>query len=73
MTVVVTATSVVSMVPVSLGGLGIREGSYLYFLSMLGIQRHVGMAFGVSILAVNLSISLAGGLLLYLCKATGRV
>ncbi len=71
--VIVTATSVVSMIPVSLGGLGLREGSYLFFLSLIGVPSHTGVAFGVSVLAVNLTLSFAGGFLLFLGKNIGKI
>ncbi|RMG61570.1 MAG: UPF0104 family protein [Deltaproteobacteria bacterium] len=71
--VVVTATSLVSMIPVSPGGLGVREGGYAFFLSLLGIPTPVGVAFGISVLAVNLFLSLVGGLLLFLLRSTQKI
>ncbi len=68
LTAIVTMTSIVSMIPISLGGLGIREGSYFYFLTLFGISQHMGVAFGVTILAVNLFLSLSGGILIYVFK-----
>jgi uncharacterized membrane protein YbhN (UPF0104 family) len=71
--VVTTLTSIVGMLPVSLGGLGLREGSYLYLLSLYGIDKSLGLAFGVAVLAVNVTLSLIGGAILYVCKTTGKL
>jgi uncharacterized membrane protein YbhN (UPF0104 family) len=72
LTAIVTMTSIVSMIPISLGGLGIREGSYFYFLTLFGISQHMGVAFGVTILAVNLFLSLSGGILIYVFKVYSK-
>lgn len=70
--VIVTLTSIVAMLPVSLGGVGIREGSYQFLLSLCGVERHTGLAFGVAVLGVNLFLSLLGGGILYLLSARFR-
>jgi len=72
LTAIVTMTSIASMIPISLGGLGIREGSYFYFLSLLGVSRPTGVAFGIAILAVTLFLSFTGGILIYVFKVSER-
>jgi glycosyltransferase 2 family protein len=60
--VIITLISVITMLPVSLNGLGVREGSYVFFFKQLGIP--VEIAVSVSLLfffLVSIS-SLAGGL-----------
>ncbi len=51
------------MLPVSLNGLGLREGTYMLLLSKVEIPWEGGMAFAVSWLLVLLSASLIGGLI----------
>jgi hypothetical protein len=45
----------IDVIPLSLNGLGIREGSYIYFLSSLGVPTTV--ALGVAVL-VRLTVTL---------------
>ncbi len=72
LTAIVTMTSIASMIPISLGGLGIREGSYFYFLSLLGVPKPMGVAFGIAVLAVTLFLSFTGGVLIYVFKVSER-
>ena len=50
-----------SMLPVTLSGLGIREGTYVLLLSKVGIPWESGLAFALGWLVVILSASLVGG------------
>lgn len=54
--------SVLSAVPVSIAGLGIREAGYVWFLKRQGIDGDTAMAFGVLWFVVLLVSSAAGGL-----------
>lgn len=54
--------SVVSALPISLSGLGLREGGYLWFLTRSGIDEPSGVAFGVLWLLVIVANSLIGGI-----------
>jgi uncharacterized protein (TIRG00374 family) len=59
---IITLISVITMLPVSVNGIGVREGSYVFFFQQLGVPSE--MAVAVSLLfffLVSLS-SLAGGL-----------
>jgi len=71
--IIVTLTSLVSMIPVSIGGLGLREGSYMYLLFLQGVDGTAGMAFGVAILAVSLTLSLLGGIALLILRSVGKM
>lgn len=71
--IIVTLASLVSMIPVSIGGLGLREGSYMYLLSLQGVGSPAGIAFGVAILAVSLTLSLLGGVVLFVLRSAGKV
>jgi len=45
----------------SLNGLGIREGAYIYFLSLVGINGDAGLAFGLGWLVILFITSILGG------------
>ena len=60
--VIITLISVITMIPVSLNGLGVREASYVLFFQSIGVPE--GIALSVSLLfffLVTIS-SLIGGL-----------
>lgn len=54
--------SVLSALPVSVAGLGIREAGYVWFLQRQGVDHDTAFAFGVLWFAVLLASSLIGGL-----------
>jgi uncharacterized membrane protein YbhN (UPF0104 family) len=47
-------------VPISLGGLGIREGALVLFLHPLGVPTGRAVALGLLVYALNLTVSLLG-------------
>jgi len=53
--------SVISAIPVSLSGIGLREGGYLYFLKHIGTPAPLAVAYGVAWLLVMLACGLIGG------------
>jgi len=57
---------IISIIPVSLSGLGLREGSFVYFYAMLGVDKSI--AFWVSLLyyAVLMLVPAFIGMLIYL-------
>lgn len=54
------AVAIVQVLPVTIGGLGVREGAFVLFLGPLGIATHQAIALGVLIYGVNLVASLVG-------------
>jgi uncharacterized membrane protein YbhN (UPF0104 family) len=56
--------SVATGLPVSLGGLGVREGSYLYFLTRVDVDGSIAVAMGLLWFALSLFGGILGGLLL---------
>ncbi len=66
---IVPVIGVLASLPISLGGLGIREGAFVYFLGLLGYPREVGIALGFLVYGVNLFLGLVG-LLVYLRSST---
>jgi uncharacterized membrane protein YbhN (UPF0104 family) len=61
----------VSMLPISISGLGVQEGAFVFLLSLGGVNA--SLAFGVSMLSrlVQL-VSNAPGAILFLCQGLGR-
>ena len=49
------------MIP-SLNGLGVREGTYIYFLSKVGVSSDQGLAFSLCWLIILLGVSVIGGM-----------
>ncbi|MGB7951395.1 MAG: lysylphosphatidylglycerol synthase transmembrane domain-containing protein [Candidatus Binatia bacterium] len=55
--------------PISLNGIGLREGGYLFLLGLIGISAEKGVAFGLLIFLVVVVDSLIGGLVFLLKKS----
>ena len=53
-----------SMLPVSLSGLGLREGAYVYFLSLVDVPKAKALTFAFGWLFIVIVSSLIGGLVL---------
>ena len=51
---------VLSMVPITIGGLGLREGLFVAVLGALGMQRDVALGLGAQWLASSVAFALAG-------------
>jgi uncharacterized membrane protein YbhN (UPF0104 family) len=50
------------MIPVSLNGLGIREGAFVFFLAQVGVPEAQALSLALLWLAVLIASSLIGGL-----------
>jgi hypothetical protein len=66
--VFVPIVNMAGMAPVSFSGIGVREGGYWYFLSVLGIDRETSIALGLLSSAVVLANGLTGGVVFLLGK-----
>jgi uncharacterized membrane protein YbhN (UPF0104 family) len=55
--------------PISLNGIGLREGGYLFLLGLIGVSSEKGVAFGLLLFLVVVVDSLIGGLLFLLKKS----
>jgi len=60
--------SVMMALPVSIGGFGVREGGYLYFLGLINVDDSAAVTIGLLWWAVTLLVGLAGGAVFF---ATG--
>jgi len=58
--VFVPAVAIVQVLPISLAGLGVREGAFVVFLHPLGVQRGQAIALGLLVYGLNLAVSLLG-------------
>ena len=54
----------VMSIPISLNGLGLREGAYVVFFNLAGISREQSLAISITYYLVVLMLSLIGGILL---------
>ncbi len=68
----VPVVAAVSMLPVSLSGLGVREGAYVYFLSLANIPQDEALTFAFGWLFVVFASSLTGGLALLKTPARAK-
>lgn len=58
-----TLTALFSAIPLSINGIGIREMSYVYFFSNVGISAGLAVALSFSVFAMKIFVSSAGGIL----------
>lgn len=64
MTAVVPVVALLTLIPVSLNGLGVREGSFAYFLARAGIPGADAIALSLLVYAISLIFSMAGAVVL---------
>jgi uncharacterized membrane protein YbhN (UPF0104 family) len=48
-------------IPISLSGVGVREGSFVYFLGLTGVQPEQALCLGILFFSVQVAASLLGG------------
>jgi uncharacterized membrane protein YbhN (UPF0104 family) len=53
--------NILAAIPISLNGLGVREGGYVFFLAHIGVPRESAIAFALSWFAVVMLAGVAGG------------
>jgi hypothetical protein len=58
-------------IPISLNGLGLREGGYIFLLGLIGVDSENGIAFGLLLFLIVATDSLIGGII-FLLKKTSR-
>jgi uncharacterized protein (TIRG00374 family) len=67
-----SAVTALGMLPLTLSGLGVREGAMIVLLSGYGVAPAMAVAFSLLIFARAVAIALAGGLLCGIDLLTGR-
>ncbi len=58
---VFAAVSLVSLLPIALGGLGAREATFILLLGPLGVDSEAALTLGFLVLGTNLAMALLGG------------
>lgn len=54
------AVAIVQVLPITIGGLGVREGAFVLFLRPLGVGATQAIALGLLLYGINLAVSLLG-------------
>ena len=55
--------SLLQSLPISIAGIGVREGAYLYLLQLQGVPGASALALSLTVFGIHMLIALAGGLL----------
>jgi glycosyltransferase 2 family protein len=69
--ILVPMVSLLTLLPVSLNGMGVREGGVLLFLTPLGVAEETALTLSFMWFAIQMAVSLLGGVV-YLCGAFPR-
>jgi glycosyltransferase 2 family protein len=69
--VFIPAIGLISMIPISVGGTGIREAAYILMFSSIGVEDHQALALSVLWLGVIAITSLPGGIV-YIARGSGK-
>lgn len=64
--------AVATMIPVSLNGLGVREGAFVFFLAQVGVPEAQALSLALLWLAILIASSLIGGLVWIVTPAPPR-
>jgi uncharacterized membrane protein YbhN (UPF0104 family) len=64
LTLFIPLIHILSALPLSFAGLGVREGGYVAFLALVGVGRDQALAFGLLWSTLVLGSGLVGGLVL---------
>ena len=54
---------VMTMIPITVGGLGVREASYVEFMGFYGVESSSALAFGLLLFSIQVAMGLVGGML----------
>ncbi len=54
--------ALITMIPISFSGIGVREGAFVYFLGLKGIAPESAFSLGLLFFSVQVAISVVGGL-----------
>ncbi|HZB72271.1 MAG TPA: lysylphosphatidylglycerol synthase transmembrane domain-containing protein [Acidimicrobiales bacterium] len=66
------AVAIAQVLPISVGGLGVREGAFVLFLGPLGVPAGQAVALGLLVYGLNLAVSLLGAPAFAVGGGTGR-
>jgi uncharacterized protein (TIRG00374 family) len=71
MTVMVSLVTLLTLIPISLNGIGVREGGFVLFLGYVGIEESAAIALSLTVYAIVLGFSLLGWFIFLLWKRQG--
>jgi glycosyltransferase 2 family protein len=69
--VFIPAIGLISMIPISVGGTGIREAAYILMFASIGVPEHQALALSLLWLGVIAITSLPGGIV-YIARGSGK-
>lgn len=72
LTVAIFAVEVAAMLPISIGGFGVMEGSFVYVMGAFGLDHEAGLASVLMLRVLTLGIGLLGALLYLIEGKPGR-
>lgn len=61
--IIIPVISVIVMVPVSIGGLGVREGAYVFFFGQQGVVEAASISLSLLFFSQTLVVALVGGVI----------
>lgn len=70
--VVIPATTIVELVPISINGIGVREGTLAFLFTQMGLRAEHGFVLGATISAMKYFSGLVGGIVLAIDTLGGR-
>lgn len=53
---------IITLIPVSFNGIGVREGAFVYFFGLKGIEAEPALGLGLLFFSLQVALSLAGGI-----------
>jgi uncharacterized membrane protein YbhN (UPF0104 family) len=54
--------NIMTMIPITFNGIGVREGALVYFLGLKGVEPEPALALGLLFFSIQVAVSLLGGL-----------
>lgn len=69
--VFIPAIGLISMIPISMGGTGVREGAYVLMFSSVGVLKQQSLALSILWLGIVAITSLPGGIV-YIMRGSGK-
>jgi len=59
---VLPLVGIITLIPVSFNGIGVREGAFVYFFGLKGIQPEPALGLGLLFFSLQVALSLVGGI-----------
>jgi hypothetical protein len=59
----VAVVSLLQALPISIAGIGVREGAYIYLLQLQGVDGSRALALSLTLFALQIAMAIVGGTL----------